>query len=168
MKQGGRSAPFLKVWGACWRRWATVEVCEQRFCKPKWEGGPGGKDWAQRGDMLGLLSNRHSQWWCGMEKEAFHFTHKVIILTSNCLSPGFWPNPSQLHINLSVIFSFVCSNICLAKPPILYKFVSGTDKCHSCTFCFMFDLLDVLREDCKGETFKLVKFTSQTCQHVSF
>lgn len=147
MQQGGCSAHFLKVWGACcWRR-AIVEVCEQRSCKPKWEGGLGGRDWAQRGGMLGLLSNRHSHWWCGMEKEAFYFTHKVIILTSNCLSSsGFQLNPSKLHINLAVIFSFVCSNICLAKPPNLYKCLLWSDKCHSCTFCAIFDLLDVFRE----------------------
>lgn len=39
-------------------------------------------------------------------------------------SLGFRPNPLQLHINLSVIFSFVCSNICLAKAPISYKYLS--------------------------------------------
>lgn len=79
------------------------------------------------------------------KRRLFNFTHKVIILASNCLSSlEFRPNASQLHINLS-IFSFVCSNICFAKPPVLYKCLAGTDKCHSCAVCFIIDLLDVFR-----------------------
>lgn len=114
-----------------------MSKCEQRFCKPKWEGGVGG--WMEGTEHRGetcLGPSPAATPIDGVEWERRLFTlHKVIILTSNCLSSsGSEPDPLQLHIHLPVIFSVACSNICLAKPAALYKCLSGTAECHCCAF----------------------------------